>query len=172
MNLKYISWLQRIFLLVGCFILASYLLAMGAEVYRHFYLAGHSDFTPIKETSFFLLMQGLFRALGQAFFAFLMSAVFGMVFHRTPVRSERAERLMKVTCFGFFGEGLLGIVNWCFSFGRVLEFGSWADWLQWLVAASWALDLFPCLISFVYAGSIYVLFRHFSEMVAFESEVV
>lgn len=172
MNQKYVSCLQRVFFVIGIFLLLSYAMAMGAEVFRHFYFADKPEFLPLKGASFLPFLQNLFRTLGQAFFAFLMSAVFSMAFHRAPVRSQRANRLMRVSCVGFVGESLLGVVNWLVSLGRLFELGSWSDWLQWLMAAAWSLNLFSSLIGFVYAGSIYVLYRHFSEMVAFESEVV
>lgn len=173
MNPKLIPWLQRIFWILGWSVLVLAMVNIAAEAY-YFFRPTSNDLIQWPKHEFYFLkqMRILFSSLGQAFFAFLVSSIFDMIFHRAPVRRQQTESFLIITCIGFVGEGLLGSISWAQSVLYIFPTFAKSTGPDLLSALSYLLSLFPNLISFVYAITIYVLFRHFSQMVTFESEVV
>lgn len=173
MNLKLISWLQRIFWILGWLILGLAVAMIGLDVYYHF--KPPSEF--LSQYEFYLSKQTqlLCSLLAQAFFAFLISSVFGMVFHKAPVKQQQTEVFLKLTCIGFIGEGVMGLVVWGYSIVGLFTVEAPsvdANIFQTLFHILSVLQIFPNFIPLVYAIAVYVLYRHFSRMVLFESEVV
>jgi magnesium-transporting ATPase (P-type) len=179
MNPKLVPWLQRIFWTLGWSVLVLAIASIVSEALYYFYppsevsLFGEKlNIGPEHHFSFLEQMRILFSSIGQAFFAFLVSAIFDMIFHRAPVGSQRTERFLVLTCVGFVGEGLLGLVLWGQVGIQIVPQFEMSTSLGLISVFNYLLSLFPNLISFVYAITIYVLYKHFSQMVAFESEVV
>lgn len=173
MRPQLIPALQKIFWIIGWSVLALAVANIAVEAYGYFMPV--SDGTvqwPKKDFQFFKAARLLFSSLAQAFFAFLVSAVFDMIFHRAPVRSQQTERFLILTCIGFCGEGLFGIILWAQSAFYILPQYDFSSDLGILSVTTYFLSIFSNLISFVYALTIYILFRHFSKMVTFEAEVV
>lgn len=157
---KVVNGLQRFFWIAGWLMLAVTALSILTAVY--------------------LYTKGLVVDLTQAFFAFFMSAVFGMIFHRQPVGSQRAERFLIITCCGFVLESLIRVystVEFAIRQGLlcnlvenpILNCGPLANTLQ---IVSHMTVLASALSPLLFAITIYVLFRHFTRMVTFEAEVV
>jgi hypothetical protein len=167
MNPRLILWLQRLFWILGWSVLVLAVVTLGFEAY-YFFRPMSESIIQMPKREFFFLNQTrvLFSSLGQAFFAFLISSVFGMILQKAPVRMQQAGKFLRLACIGFIGEGILNLMGWA-RIGFVLPME-----LDVLTLLTYALSVFPVLNSFVYAITIYVLFKHFSQMVTFESEVV
>lgn len=173
MDLKIIGRLQKIFWVIGWSVLVLTGLIIGLEIYEFFRPVPESGFVwPKREFNLLVSIKLLFSSLAQAFFAFLVSAVFEMVFHRAPVRPQQAETFMRLTCLGFVGEGAVGVISWIISTVQSFSTFDVSTGPGILMTTTSLLSIFPSLILFVYAISIYVLFRHFSQMVSFEATVV
>ena len=119
-------------------------------------------------------LQSLFELHSAIFFSFLIASVFRMIRIGRVVDLERSERFLKLACIGFVGTGLLSLVPWLsnarLTVGALFSDGSFAANIWNLV--SMVIATFTCLVPFMYAITLYVLFRHFSGMVKFQSEVV
>lgn len=173
MHPKIIPALQKIFWIVGWSILALVVANITMEAYEHFKPAPDGLIQwPKKEFYFLKSARLLFSSIAQAFFAFLVSAVFDMAFKREPVRAQQTESFLLLTCIGFCGEGLIGIIEWVQSAFYIIPQYDFSSGLGILSIATYLLSIFSSLISFVYAMTIYILYRHFSKMVTFEAEVV
>jgi hypothetical protein len=173
MHPKLIPALQKIFWIIGWSVLALAVASIAMEAYEHFKPASDGLIQwPKKDFYFLKSARLLFSAIAQAFFAFLVSSVFDMIFHRAPVRSQQTESFLLLTCIGFCGEGLIGIIGWAQSAFYILPQSDFSSGLGILSVATYLLSIFSSLISFVYAATIYILYRHFSKMVTFEAEVV
>src|SRR5690606_37844090 len=103
---------------------------------------------------------------------FLVSAVFGMAFKRAPVCAHQTESFLLLACIGFCGEGLIGIIGWVQSAFHFFPTYDYSSGLGIFSAATNLLSIFSNLVPFVYAVTIYILYRHFSKMITFEAEVV
>jgi hypothetical protein len=171
MNPKLVPGLQKIFQVVGWSVLVLAVVNIGMQIYHQAFPP--TGLVPFGKEPFELLFQVrlLFTSLAQAFFAFLMSAVFDMVFRRRAVRAEQAEIFLKLTIVGFVGEGVINILSWVRMMWQIVVESPDREWM-WAQGALYFLQIAPHLLNFVYAASIYILFRHFSALVEFESEVV
>lgn len=170
-NSKLITFLQKTFNVIGWSILALALVSLAKEAYEFF--TPTSEMILIQQPRELQVLKSvgdIFSHLSEAYFAFLVSAVFGMVFHRAPVRSVQAERFLLLTCTSFFVEGIFNLIGWVQT-GVYLTYLDFS-WMGVLGFGAFILGVFPAVISFVFSISIYVLFRHFSQMVTFEAEVI
>lgn len=176
MSFKTIKVLQKIFQFVGWSILILALMRMLYEAYTFFFASEElHSLSPQVEFSFLSSFSDLFSYLAQAYFAFLVSSVFAMVFnrgvHREPAGLARAQRFLVLTCGAFVIDGLLALVSWLQAgvyFVNHIQF----SWMGLLSVGAFLLGAAQGAILFVYAISIYVLFRHFVSLVQFEAEVV
>ncbi len=109
-----------------------------------------------------------FSSLGIAFFAFLIAAIISMVEKRAPVGIEMATRLMTVCCLSYLAEALARFWSFVLNLCEVLPIFANSGWRFWFPYAS---TLISVLVPILYAGSIFVLYTHFTRMVTFESEV-
>jgi hypothetical protein len=168
MSPKVIRCLEVIFWITGWSILVLTAASIGTEAYYHFRPVTESFF-PKHEFHFLKQVRLLFSSVGQAFFAFLVSSIFKMIFHRAPARSQQTRAFLTLTCIGFAAEGLFGLITWIQIATYMLgQSNAWGP----LSVISYLLSLFPSLVSFIYAVTIYVLYEHFSKLVTFESEVI
>ncbi len=109
-----------------------------------------------------------FSSFGNAFFAFLIAAVFLMIERQVPVGNEHANRLMIVCCFSYLADAVARFCSFLTSLSKDVPHLQSSDWRIWLPYASTAI---PVLIPVLFAASIFVLFTRFASMVVFESEV-
>ncbi len=180
MSSSIIRPLEKVFRILGW---ATLVLAVLSLVTQGFNFFNPSQYMPTPEFHFLKQMEIFFSTIGLAFFAFLISAVFKMILHKAPVNMEQTERYLILTCIGFAGEGLFALSGWlqstAYVFSRMI--GDWGTIVSdpMLFALSdgtlllgHLISLFTNFIPFVYAISVYVLFKHFSQLVTFESEVV
>jgi hypothetical protein len=106
--------------------------------------------------------------LADGFFLYLVSAVFLMIQSRRPVQMQRTGRIMKACCALYTLSAAFGFVLLCISIKELFAGG-----VSWYWAASTGLTTrLSALTPFLYAVSIYFLYRHFAGLVEFESEVV
>jgi hypothetical protein len=115
---------------------------------------------------FLIQFKFLMGSLGDAFFAFLLSSALFMIRHQKPVDSKKIDLFLKITCFGFLVEGLLGILGWINSSKPQESFGQISYWFVYFA------QLTPSLMSCLYAVTLYILFQHFFKLITFKSEVV
>ena len=169
MNLGLIRILQKIFWVIGWLVMVFAFIRIFHQVYlfTNPELVGH-----VGSFRFLDSMKLVFSAIAQAFFAFLVSSVFDMLTHRGPKNLAQSEKYLLLTCLGFVGEGMLAISSWLSGWSFLFSGGISANLNTYLAVAGQVLNLFPLLTSFVYGASIYILFRTFSQMVTFESEVI
>ena len=169
MNARLVKRLQIFFWLAGWAILVLGVANAGLPFIREYIFNSNTSFAHIYKNDFSVVIsfQQIFSAIGEGFFAFLTSAVFGMIFRKEPA-SRQTERFLNLTCLGFLGSGVLSLYSWFTIIGPMM--GQEAPNAFYL--ASYAFGLIPPLTNFVYAIAVYVLFRHFSQMVTFETEVV
>lgn len=165
------KWLKTFwiaFQLVGWAILLN-LVVEAIGVYRNEISMAEMGITTHREAIYLpAKLPYLFSMIGNAFFAFLVGSVFRMLELGRPVQIELAGRLLLVCCFGYGAEAVVRSYFWiiqCQSLWHVMSFSP-------------ALYFAQCLTSFVgilvpllYAAAVFVLFKHFSKMLAFEAEV-
>ena len=169
-NAKSISSLQKIFWILGVLGLITAVFTFVSEIFSWMYPSTSwvmpEGLSTKPEFRIFTQLKNLFSAMGLAFFLFLLSDVLGMIFHRAAVKTQQAERFLILTCIGFIGESVFG-----FS-GRVIDlirlFGEWDT----MTSLFYSLGFISDLVGIVYAIAIYIVYRHFSQLVKFESEVV
>jgi hypothetical protein len=111
-----------------------------------------------------------FSGFGNAFFAFLIAAVFRMIEKQAPVGIGNARRLMIVCCLSYLACALTRFCSFlpglaaAQSSHLVRNFGL-SYWF------SFSSTLIPVIVPILYAASIFVLYMHFTKLVTFESEV-
>ena len=166
MNAKMLTLLRICALVLG------WLLVVGivANVWGHFVVYRQAQMVPMAFPQFNIAtaLGSFFSNFGNAFFAFLIAAVFRMIERQAPVGHENARRLMIVCCLSYVADALVRSCAFAASFpGTLQSFGSFG-WRFWIPYASTAI---PVLVPILFAASIFVLYTHFSKMVTFESEV-
>lgn len=179
-DVKLISGLQKVFWVVGWASLVITAAGMAGTVYFHMKINFDTATGTIPGWSdtFYLLPQFkiLVSGVTDAFFAFLVSSVFGMIFHRRPVDIPRSERFLLITCIGFALEAAISFFGWAEYLVRTANLQCSGEqcelWFRAVAAGSYALNAISALSPLLYSITIYVLFRHFASMVTFESEVV
>jgi len=175
MNTKIISFLQKVFWVIG---LAILLLAIMNLVSEAYFQLNYADDPYYQITSmngdfnFFVQAELFFAAIGHAFFSFLVSAVFQIVFRRGPVNLAYNERILKICCFGYLGQATFGILIWIRSAPYFFGVTESSSFLGLVVAIGNISTIIPSVVVIIYAISIYVLYRHFTATVTIESEVV
>lgn len=170
---KLIPSLQKTFWIVGWFILALTVVNIAVQAFQYFNPITSELITlPKQHFSFLHSMQLLFSGIAQAFFAFLVSAVFGMAFKTSPIQKQQTEAFLILTCLGFCAEGFIGLASWIKMIIDILPHFDYSSFFGALSLTGYLLSIFGNLISFVYAITIYILYKHFSKMVSFEEEVI
>jgi hypothetical protein len=179
---KVLGNLQKLFYGIGWLMTALTVisLAVAAVTYLRISASNLSGFFPTESFlfSFVTPVQAFFSGIANATFAFLMSAVFRMIRKGKPVRMAQAEKFLKLCCGSFL---ILGVMNVILFIQRTIldleaEFSAGSSYVQLrdhaLSFLTHTIALTEYLTPFFYAVTIFVLFHHFSKMVAFESEVV
>jgi hypothetical protein len=164
---RFVQGLQRLFWVVGWVLIV----VAAAGVYQTLN-NGIFHFQPEPE-HYLPQFKKFVETLTEGFFAFLMSTVFGMIFHREPVSSVRGERFMKITCLCYLLQAVIQVYTW--FYGIFLIRGPCPDCGLAMGTTMWGLYLLVGIASLgpaLYAVIIFVLYRHFTRMVKFESEVV
>jgi len=162
MNSKLMRNLEKCFWFLGWFTLLMAIAYVPGRIYAELSASSHSSSFPLLEE-----LQSLFGSLGHAFFFLLLARVFAMVILGAPKGSPQAYRLMQVTCASYVAKTLFSVlallsVNYRFE-GALLS--------RAVLGMSIGFTFFESLMPLFYAASIYALFRRFSEMITFESEV-
>jgi hypothetical protein len=112
--------------------------------------------------------RSVITSLADGFFLYLVSSVFQMIQHRRPIHMQRTGRIMQACCALYTVSAAVGFLLLCIL---IKELSS--DGLHWYWAAATGLmTRLSALTPFLYAVSIYFLYRHFAGLVEFESEVV
>jgi hypothetical protein len=112
--------------------------------------------------------ESFFSGLGNAFFAFLVAAIVRMIERREPIGIEYANRLMLICCGSYLMNALLQFHNLVQSFFATLKLVGRFHFLSIPTEIAMAV---PAFVPILYAASICILYRHFTNMVKFESEV-
>jgi hypothetical protein len=113
-------------------------------------------------------LEWFFSGFGNAFLAFLIAAVLRMIERQAPVGIEYANRLMVVCCFSYLANALIQFHDLIKSFFATLKLTGGFYW--WLLPTELALWV-PAIAPILYTAAIYALYRYFTTMVEFESEV-
>ena len=116
--------------------------------------------------TFLIQLKFLMGSLGDAFFAFLLSSALFMIRNQKPVDSKKIDLFLKMTCFGFLVEGLLGTLGWINSSKPQESYGQISYWFVYFA------QLTPALMTCLYAITLYILFHHFFKLISFKSEVI
>lgn len=116
--------------------------------------------------TFLIQFKFLMGSLGDAFFAFLLSSALFMIRHQRPVESKKIDLFLKITCFSFLVEGLLGTLGWLKASKPQESFDQISYWFVYFS------QLAPSLMSCLYAVTLYILFHHFFKLISFKSEVI
>ncbi len=110
--------------------------------------------------------------LTQAFFVLLVSHVFALLRGWSEERYHFGDRLMLVTCAGFTLQGILGFVGYVYTIINFKMTDAYGNMNPFYMNVSYAVSALSELMPVLYALTILVLYRHFVQMVSFESEVV
>jgi hypothetical protein len=160
--------LSKLFRWLGHLTMLSVLVSIGYRVY-YWHL-----FQSAEEIGFnyqFNLLQecrSIVVSLADGCFLYLVSAVFLTIQHRRPIQMQRTGRIMRACCALYTLSAAAGFVLLCI-FIKELFLGG----MNWYWAASTGLMArLSAITPFLYAVSIYFLYRHFAGLVEFESEVV
>jgi len=108
------------------------------------------------------------NSLADGFFLYLVSAVFLIIRHKRPVQMRRTERVMQACCALYTLSAAIGFVLLLLWIRT--QFSGGMNW-YWAAVTGFMARL-GSLTPFLYAVSIYFLYRHFAGLVEFESEVV
>ena len=123
-------------------------------------------------SKFRILIQGV----AEAFFSFLMSSVFGMIFQGRPANFRQAENYMRITCVGIVLHSILSFSSWLLeviNYKPICLFdGDCTPYMKVMAFCSYSMIGIGTLVPVLYAITIFVLFHHFTRMVAFEAEVI
>jgi hypothetical protein len=111
-----------------------------------------------------------FASFGNAFFAFLIAAVFRMIEKQALVGIENARRLMIVCCLSYVAGALTRLCSFTLDLAGVLPSHSSRSFSlpYWF---SYPSLLISVIVPVLYAASIFILFMHFTKLMTFESEV-
>jgi hypothetical protein len=111
-----------------------------------------------------------FSSFGNAFFAFLIAAVFRMIEKQAPVGIENARRLMIICCLSYVAGALTRFCSFTLDLAGVLPSHSVGNFglPYWF---SYPSLLISVIVPVLYAASIFILFMHFTKLMTFESEV-
>lgn len=175
-NQKVLKKLETLFWVIGWVVMAITFFGVAATVYRYWYppeIFGQAIEFPSDSFALVLQLKQLFSGFGDAFFAFLMSSVFTMTIHRQPVDLARAERFLLCTSVGWVGAGLISMISWARTIYLMMPESSLIldnEWLQIGITVLTWLGSLQSLMPFIYALTVYVLFKQFSKMITFEAE--
>jgi hypothetical protein len=158
-------------LILGWLLLAGVLLSIWSQV--NLYKQTQSDLTGYMsviagEFKLERAFESFFSGLGNAFFAFLIAAIVRMIERREPIGIEYANRLMLVCCGSYLINALLQFHYLIQSFFMTLKLVGRFYFLSVPTEIAMAI---PAFAPILYAASICILYRHFTTMVQFESEV-
>ncbi len=170
MNVKHLHFFRKIFYLIGLSLLASLFIKLLGTGFQLYYFSENILF--LKEFSFLKMMHNFVSTFGHAFLAFLISSIFMSLFNKISINSKQSEAFLILTCLGFIAEGILNIFLWIQSLVNLLNGFENSSTLTWPLLLNSTLDLFFYLFPFFYAISIFVLYRYFTNLVKFESEVI
>lgn len=131
--------------------------------------AGFENLTPLPQFKI------LVSTLSEAFFAFLVAAIFAMIRTKSAANRGRSDRLMHLTCAGYALTGLIGLGSWLhwmltsrFNFACA-DCGFGVEALQW---GGLGLMGLATLTPFIYAITVFVLYTQLTRLVNFEAEVI
>ena len=159
MNAKSLKILRIGALVLGCLLVLGMLMSIWGIWGRFYYYRNE----PLKFVDPFFLavvLRSFFSGFSHALFAFLIASVVLMIERQAPVGHDRARRLMIVCCLSYVADALAKFYALIMAMSRFLE--GWSLYLPMAISA---------VASILYAASIFVLYTHFTKMVAFESEV-
>jgi hypothetical protein len=171
MNNKSLKFLRICVLILGCLLLFGVLMEILGQTIR--YNQAQNDVTGTMafmagEFRLESAFESFFSGLGNVFFAFLIAAVVRMIEKQAAIHIEYANRLMLVCCGFYLANALIKIHFWIKSFFMMVKLtGSYQlTFLPTEIALA-----VPTLVPVLYAASIYILYKYFTGMVQFESEV-
>jgi uncharacterized membrane protein len=176
-NRKMLSRLEQVFRWLGYYLLASaaFAIVWSIREFARTDIVLADGITPANTDPFFILPQitTLVTYITQAFFVLLVGQVFALLLNGSEKLYERGDRLMIVTTIGFVLQGVSSFTNWIHNAYEWDPLGKFHDpggnyYLAYFVMSGFSQLLTPIL----YAVTIFVLYRHFVQMVSFESEVV
>jgi hypothetical protein len=171
MKTKSLKFLRICILVLGWLLLAGVLIGIWGQVIR--YNQVPNDLTGrmsviAGEFKLERAFESFFSGLANVFLAFLMAAVIRMIEKRAPIGIEYANRLMLVCCCSYLANALIQFHNLIQSFFATLKLLGRFYFLSIPTEIAMAV---PMIAPVLYAASIFVLYRHFTTMVEFESEV-
>jgi hypothetical protein len=123
------------------------------------------DLDLTKHQNFVFQIKTLLVGISKSFFAFLMSSALSMIRMQKPFNNQKIDLLLRITCIGFIGEGLLGI----FAGFQLMSFYKLEEYTVWLIEL---LRLTPALMSCLYGVTLFILYHHFFKLISFKSEVI
>jgi hypothetical protein len=171
MKTKSLKFLRICVLLLGCLLLFGILMEILSQTIR--YNQAQNDVTGTMtvlagEFKLESAFESFFSGLGNVFFAFLVAAVVRMIEKQAVVHIEYANRLMLVCCGSYLANALIQIHFWIGSLFLTVKLtgGYHFAFLPTEIALA-----VPSLVPVLYAASIYILYKYFTGMVQFESEV-
>lgn len=169
MKTKSLKLLRICVLVLGWLLIAGVLMGVWSQANR--YEQAQND-----KTGYMAVVAGEFKiesafewffsGFGNAFLAFLIAAVVQMIERQAPVGIEYANRLMLVCCFSYLANALIQFHGLIQGFLLTLN-----DGFYWRFLPTELVLSVPAIAPILYTAVIYALYRHFTAMVRFESEV-
>jgi|WetSurMetagenome_2_1015567.scaffolds.fasta_scaffold91138_2 hypothetical protein len=171
MKTKSLKFLRVCVLILGWLLLIGILMEIWSQSIR--YTQAQSDATGYMsvvagEFKLGQAFESFFSGLGNVFFAFLIAAVVGMIEKQAAVHIKYADRLMLICCGSYLANALIQIYFWIGSFFLTMQLPGGYHLMFLPTEISLAV---PSLVPVLYAASICILYKYFTHMVQFESEV-
>lgn len=128
--------------------------------------------SPPKQFDFFLNLKLFVKGMSAGFFCLLVSSVLKMISEGKGAKNFD-RRLLKAVCIWFLADGVLGVWSWILNLSYIWGTAS-SDSLgiTGLNLLTMLISGFDKVMPFLFALTIYILHRHFSKMISFESQVV
>ncbi len=171
MSIKSLKLLRIGALVLGWMLLITILFESCGRIYIYLHTPVNTEgIVPTMAKFAYLRAHGcsFFSGLGSVFLAFLVAAVLRMIEKEAPIGMKNARRLMIVCCFFYLADAIVRSFFLVMSLPDITFLFNRPNWISLLPHAYIGPPPFAPLL---YAASIFVLFTHFTKMVAFESEV-
>ncbi len=179
-NTEWALLLERVFWIVGYLLVVTLILSIALEireqvksniVFQTGELTGY-EVTPKSPFSIWDSVQKHSQFVPVCLFSFFMSSVFGIVAHREAALSKKTDTLMLATCVAFLVEALMAFADGVLGGFQFLSAASQSS--HWVSSVIFIFQIVLIqivnLAPVLYAASIFVVYRHFSELAKFESE--
>ncbi len=173
---RLLTGLQKLFWIAGWAMIALTIFGAVATIQSSSHEVQIDGVTPAMRDFFFVLskFRVLVNGIAEAFFALLVSTVFGMIVSGQSAKTDQSNRFLLLTCWGLVGQSFLSLISVIHTVVQYPFMGlnNPSFYIKFMSVLGNVMSAAQSLVPILYAVTIYVLYRHFTRMVTFEAEVI